>query len=320
MSEHFSYGQRGVASDVEYGVDGGRVIWNGTLFQMRETDGATDARVQVADAVADADAVNFGLVKGLLDGVVWKESSRLGTTVALVDNGWTIAGSGVGKTLTSPTTATSNNDFDGVTAVVGDRILVKDEDAADQESNGIYTLTQAADGAGDSAILTRATDMDEDVNAAGEDEVRPGASTFITEGTQSGRQYTVLGAGPITVDTDDIIWTQTNTQSAADPLIRLATLGTGATQSIGTVLPVSSKVQDVKLEVTTIYDVTATIEIRDDAPTTYQPTNENKPKQLGLYVSEVAGHVVAGGTRQLQAIVGNTPAAGVAEVVVNYKI
>ncbi len=321
MSQHYSYGQAGIGADVEYGVDGGRIIWNGTLFQVKETDGSTDARMTVADATAAADAVNFGQVQGLLNGVVWKDACRLGTTAPLISNTWFVTGSGVGKTLTSPDNLITNNDFDSVTAGLGDRIIVKDEAAPDRESNGIYTVTQVADGATNPTILTRATDMDEDVNAAGEDEVRPGAITFVTEGTlNQGTAYVILGAGPITVDTDDIVWTQANAQATVDPLIRIATLGTGALQNIGTPLALNSKVQKVKLDVTTVYDNPTTIEIRDDAPTTYQPTSENKPKQLGLYVSEVAGHVLAGGTRQLEAVVLNTPAAGVAEVVVEYKI
>ncbi|MEE8551517.1 MAG: hypothetical protein V3T08_09730 [Gemmatimonadota bacterium] len=317
MAETFDYGQKGVNADVEHGKEGGRTIWTGTKFQDKENDGTTPARREVADPIDPLDAVNFRTVEGLLDGVVWKEAARLSTAAQLT--GWIAAGSGVGKTLTSPDNLVSNNDFDSVTAAIGDRILVTDGPSA--VDNGIYVMTTLADGAAQPAILTRTDDFDQDVNAAGEDEVRPGATVFVTEGTlRTGNQYTVLGTGPLTVDVSAINWTLTGSTAGIDPLIRVVTIGTGATQNIGIPLPAFAKVQRVKLSVTTGYDPGTSIEIRDDAPTTYMATSENNPKKLGTYLSEQEGFIVAGGTRQLQAIVGGAPGAGVAQVVVEYKL
>lgn len=320
MADHFDYGQKGVGSDVEFGSGGGRVIWDGTKFQDFENDGTTPARRETADPVNPLDAVNFRTVEGLLDGVIWKDAARIATAAALT--GWIAAGSGVGKTLTSPDNSTSRNDFDGVTSVVGDRILVKDGPTA--VDNGIYVMTTLADGAAQPAVITRADDFDEDVNAAGEDEVRPGATVHVTEGsTLSGDRYIVLGSGPIAVDTDAVNWTLISSTAGVDALIRVVTIGTGATQNLGDVLPPGARVQKVKLNVTTAYSGGATIEIRDDGPTTYMSTTENNPQKGGvpnLFISEQAGDTIAGGTRQLQAIIGGAPGAGAANVVVQYKL
>lgn len=320
MAESFVYGQKGVGDDIEHGAGGGRTIWDGTKFQVFENDGTTPARVEMADPVNPLDGVNFRTVEGLLDGIVWKDACRLATAATLTS--WTGSGSGVGKTLTSPTTATSHNDFDGVTAVVGDRILVKDGPTA--VDNGIYTMTTLADGAAQAAVITRATDFDEDVNAAGEDEVRPGATVHIFAGaTLDGDRYSVLGVGPLTVDTSAIDWTLTGSIDASDPQVRIATLGTGATQNIGALLPENARVQQVKLNVTTAYSGGASIEIRDDGANIYMPTGENSPTKgntPNLFISPNPGDVIVGGTRQLQAIIGGTPGAGVATVVVEYKI
>jgi hypothetical protein len=115
---------------------------------------------------------------------------------------FTAAGSGVGATLTSPTNAVAENDVDGVTVAVGDRILVKDYGAGSSDAdNGIYVVTQLADGATLPMVMTRATDFDEDA------EVNQGDSVFISEGTVNAkRTYALITPDPITVDTTAQEW------------------------------------------------------------------------------------------------------------------
>jgi hypothetical protein len=125
---------------------------------------------------------------------------RLSTAATLT--GWTAAGSGVGKTLTAPTDATSHNSFDGVAAVLTDRILVKN--GPSNVDNGIYTLTTLGNGAGTSAILTRALDCDQDV------EVFDGVTVWVREGsTLNDTRWTIITNNTITVDTTAIVWVQT---------------------------------------------------------------------------------------------------------------
>lgn len=320
MAENFEYGKKGIGADVEHGKDGGRTVWDGSKFQLFENDGTTPARVEVGDPSGPLDSVNFRTVEGLIDSIVWKDACRLATAATL--SGWTSSGSGVGKTLTSPNDDVSNNDFDGVTSVVGDRILVKDGPTA--VDNGVYTMTTLADGAAQNAIITRATDFDQDTNAAGADEVRPGNTVHIFEGsTLDGDRYTVLGTGPITVDTSAINWTLTGSIDSSDPQVRIVVIGTGATQNLGPLLPENARVQQVKLNVDTSYSGGTTIEIRDDGANIYMPTGDNSPAKGGapnLFVTLNPGDVIVGGTRQLQAIIGGAPGAGSGTVVIEYKI
>lgn len=153
------------------------------------------------DAATSKDYVD-GLVEGL--SVV---QSCLVRTDGEIDNTWGTAGSGVGKTITSPDNNTSNNDIDGVTLTVGDRVLVADYDGnATDANNGIYEVTQVADGASNPLVLTRATDFDG--SPAGE--VSDGKTTWIGEGTAyADTRWTLVTNDPITVDTTALLFTQT---------------------------------------------------------------------------------------------------------------
>lgn len=144
-----------------------------------------------------------------------KTAARVATTAALIDAGWVQAGAGVGATLTSPDDNVAHNDFDGVTLIANDRILVKDEVTADRAANGIYVLTTPADGAGQEAVLTRATDFDAVA------EIVENALVRVTAGTVStGLAYRVTTA-PETVDTDPIVFAASWTP--AHPPIRVPT-------------------------------------------------------------------------------------------------
>ena len=149
-------------------------------------------------------ATNRDYVLGLFNGIDWKESSRLATTTTLT--GWVAAGSGVGKTLTSPTDSTTHNTVDGVVTVVGNRILVKN--GPSNVDNGIYTVTTLADGAGQEAVWTRATDADQN------SEVTTGMTTFISEGTlNADSQWTLQTNDTIVVDTTALVFVLTNTSN-----------------------------------------------------------------------------------------------------------
>lgn len=148
-------------------------------------------------------AASKAYVDSVATGLDPKASARAATTTSLIGASWTPSGSGVGKTLTSPTNALTNNDFDGVTTVVGDRVLVKDNAGADEVHNGIYEVTQAADGATVPTVLTRVTDADEDA------EVTAGMFLFVTEGTtQADTGWVLVSDDPLTVDTSLLAFSQ----------------------------------------------------------------------------------------------------------------
>lgn len=118
----------------------------------------------------------------------FKDSCRAGTTGALP------AYTGAATTLT----ATSNGALpaqDGVTLVVGNRLLVKDESGGNLKYNGIYVVTQVGSGAAP-FILTRASDAD--VSA----EVTAGMLTLIEEGTTlEETMWWLITNNPITLGT-----------------------------------------------------------------------------------------------------------------------
>ncbi len=158
--------------------------------------------VNLAEGTAGTDGVTKSQLDSVAAGFDPKESCRLKTVASL--STWIAAGSGVGKTLTSPDNLVANNDFDGVTSVLGDRILVTFAGATEvaNVNNGIYEVTQLATGAAPT-ILTRTTDFDTD------SEVTAGAFTFATEGaTAADTGWYVTTNDPITVDTTPIAWSQ----------------------------------------------------------------------------------------------------------------
>ena len=125
---------------------------------------------------------------------------------------------GVGATLTNAGTLVAFTP-DGITAQVGDRILVYNQTNAYE--NGVYTVTTV--GSGSVAwVLTRATDADsyglKDPNALGE-----GDAFFITSGnTGAGETYVCNTTGTITFGTTAITFVQVSDAT-------LYTAGTGLT-------------------------------------------------------------------------------------------
>ena len=116
------------------------------------------ARISLPDApVGATDATNKAYVDALTQGLTWKTAVRAATTGNI-----SLASAAAG--------------YDGITLVVGNRLLVKNQTASAE--NGIYIFN----GAG--AALTRALDMD----AANEFD---GAAVFVQEGTvNEGAGYT----------------------------------------------------------------------------------------------------------------------------------
>jgi hypothetical protein len=159
-------------------------------------------------------------VKAYVDSAVFvvgvKNACVVATDVALPAN-TAAGGPGVGKTLTMNAAAILA--VDGVNTVITDRILVKDEGTG--ANNGIYDVTTEGTG-GVAAVLTRATDFDEDAD------VFFGAFVFIESGTvNSDNGFTLTTADPITVDTTALVFTQT---SGAGQIIA----GSGMTKTANT--------------------------------------------------------------------------------------
>jgi hypothetical protein len=100
-------------------------------------------------------AINKLYVDSAISGLTWKGAADAGTIGALTvlyDNGT----AGVGATLTNNGTQAAFT-TDGHAAIVGDRIVVKDQAAMPQ--NGIYAITDVGSGS-TNWVLTRAVDAD----------------------------------------------------------------------------------------------------------------------------------------------------------------
>ncbi len=126
--------------------------------------------IQLAAATANGEAVNFEQLNAAIDGIKPKDDCRAATTEEIVLN--------------------DEQTVDDVVLVAGDRVLVKDQSAA--EENGIYIVVAAGD-------WTRALDADTNIELQG-------AFTQISEGTDNEGTAWIQYALDIVVDTDDILW------------------------------------------------------------------------------------------------------------------
>ena len=132
----------------------------------------------LATPTADGDAATKSYVDGVAQGLSAKDSVRSATTA----NGTLASAFANGQAI------------DGVTLATGDRILIKNQTAG--EENGIYTVNA-------SGAPTRAVDFD--ANA----EVAKGAFIFVEEGTTNADAGFVLTTdGSITLDTTVLSFTQ----------------------------------------------------------------------------------------------------------------
>lgn len=131
-------------------------------------------------------ATGWGVIGGQGSVSVYKTPARAATTAALATN------TRSGNVLTASASGTLAA-IDGVTLVVNDRVLVKDE--ALGANNGIYTVTSLGSG-GTPWVLTRATDVDSSA------EVLAGLQVPVTEGaSNAASMFTLATANPITLNT-----------------------------------------------------------------------------------------------------------------------
>jgi hypothetical protein len=178
---------------------------------------AFTGEVTVQPPASASDAATKAYVDATVQGLAVKASVQEATTAALPANIYGNGASGVGATLTAVVPGVLT--VDGQAVALGDRVLVQNE--VTSANNGIYLATTAG-ATGVAYVLTRSTDM----NTASE---VPGAFCFTENGTvNAGAGFTVASAGPFTVGTTAITWTQF---SGAGEI----TAGTGLAKSGNTV-------------------------------------------------------------------------------------
>ncbi len=154
---------------------------------------ATTKAAEASVSAAQAQAAAAGMKR--------KNPARAATTAALPSSTYANGTAGVGATLT----ATANGAFpaqDGVTLLVGEALLVKNEST--QAHNGIYTLTNAGS-AGTAWVLTRQTDSDT------WDEIVAAVLTVTEGSTQADLDYLCTSNAGGTMGTTAITWQAYNT-------------------------------------------------------------------------------------------------------------
>lgn len=180
------------------------------------------------DPVVPLGAATKQYVDSISSGLSPRTSCRAGSTAALTVT-YSNGTAGVGATLTNATTQAALV-LDGITMVVNDRVLVKDQAGGNQLQNGIYTVTNIGSGS-TNWIMTRATDYDQ----AGPSEVVEGSYTVIVEGTVNATNlYVETGAGPFTIGTTPIVFSAFN--SAANINVTAPLSKSGNTISLTTPL------------------------------------------------------------------------------------
>lgn len=152
----------------------------------------------VTDPASAQDAATKNYVDTAINGLNWKAACRLASAAALPSNTYSNGSSGVGATLTGVGFGALT--VDGVTVVVGDRILVKNEVTG--ANNGIYTVTVVG-AVATLYVLTRATDYNQ------ASELATGDATYINVGTaNTDTSWTLTTTSAITIGTTALTFAQ----------------------------------------------------------------------------------------------------------------
>lgn len=123
---------------------------------------------EVGDAALDTDAPNYGQVQQAIRNLDWKQSARVATSANI-------------------SVAAPGASVDGVTMVVGDRMLLKAQTLG--QENGLYTWQ----GAAVPAVRTVDADIDAEVTA--------GLAVSIEEGSNADQLWLLSTNNPIVVGT-----------------------------------------------------------------------------------------------------------------------
>ena len=146
----------------------------------------------------DNSLTNKKYVDTVAQGLDIKDAVRVGTTANLAAT-YSNGSSGVGATLTNSGTQAALV-IDGVTMVVNNRVMVKDQTTGAQ--NGLYKVTNIGSGSAN-WVLTRTPDGDEST------EVNGGSFFFVQEGSTNGDNgYVTTNDGNPTIGTDAITFEQ----------------------------------------------------------------------------------------------------------------
>ena len=240
---------------------------------------------------ASGDAVTKSYVDAVIQGLQVKTSCRAATTEELV-----------GTYDTGVFTATANGaiSIDGVSPIVGERVLVKNQSTGGiGTQNGIYTVTTVGD-AGTPFVLTRATDFDSSV------EVTANVFTFVSEGTvNSDSGWTLITNNPITLDTTELTFTQFSGAGQVDAGDGLTKTGNVIAVNVGQGVEISSNAVTVKLDGSTLTKGANGLKVTDDTYTLFAHTGAGGAAHADA-TTETAGFMSAADKTRLDGLAAYT--------------
>ncbi len=210
------------------------VFTDGSAAMAANLDLNNNKILQLAAATGNGEAVNFEQLNAAIDGLKPKDDARAATTGALP------AYTPAGLLLVADVNGFFP-DQDGITLILGDYLLVKDEAGADKPYNGIYELTDIGSLI-TQWVLTRRADADSDIELQG-------AFVQIEEGTVNEGTAWVQYTVDVDLGTSDILWRQISSSVPdATPTTKgkaklFTTFGTGTDGSISQ-LVVTRGIQD----------------------------------------------------------------------------
>lgn len=144
---------------------------------------------------------NKDYVDSVAQGADVKDSVHHATTPGAGDLGGTYNATG-GTGGTGAITGIPTDTMDGVQVTIGDRVIVKDQ--TDAKQNGIYVITAIS-----ASPITMDMERSPDHDGTPANEVSAGNLAFVEAGTVNGNtSWIVTGNGILTLNTDDINWTQ----------------------------------------------------------------------------------------------------------------
>jgi hypothetical protein len=181
--------------------------FTGTPLAPTATPGTNTTQIATTAFVVAADALKADLASPTFTGIPAAPTAAIGTnttqiaTTAFVATAVDAAAQGldvkesVRVATTENITLSGAQTIDGISVVVGDRVLVKDQSTA--STNGIYIVA--------SGTWSRSTDADNSPDG----EVTSGMFTFVEEGTTNGSSGWVLNtSGTITLGTTSLNFVQ----------------------------------------------------------------------------------------------------------------
>jgi hypothetical protein len=190
-----NYCLTGVSATLQLGRQNAQLVGNSaTELAVRDAGNGSNANLVIAEPTIAAHATTKQYVDGLVNGLSWKKYVRACTAGALPAN-----------TQTDPNTLTADGNGalpaqDGVSLLVGDDLLVKEEGGGTSTKNGIYTVSDLGS-VGTPWILTRRADA-----AAGEDATSN--AVFCAEGTGGADLGFVQTADSAIYNTTALTWVE----------------------------------------------------------------------------------------------------------------